>query len=234
MLKKIKIIILLLISLLIVGCTNKRDDTKVLTNGTSATNSNNISTTSESATKYPDITVIDPIVMTNSYISSQNYYIQIVLKEGSYRYDYLTEQQSYWNGSYYLQVFRDTPEPKNLISEIQLEIGNEKELSFSGQFELFLEDYNNDGQSDFTLGQWIGSNSSIYNIYSIDKNGVPYILPVSISGINKNSIIIASHSYSLELQKTSENSILYENYDQASGEYDSTKLQWDGTKFVSK
>jgi hypothetical protein len=61
---------------------------------------------------------------------------------------------------------------------------------------------------------------------------MPYILPVSISGIEQNSIIIASHSYSLELQKLSENSIIYENYDQAKGEYYSTKLKWDGTKFV--
>lgn len=224
----------MLISLLLVGCTNKRENTQVLTNGNSTTNSNNTSPTFESTTKYPEITVIDPIVMANSYISSQNYYIQIVLKEGSYRYEYLTAQQSYWNGSYFLQVFQDTPEPKNLISEMQLEIGNEAELSFSGQFELFLEDYNNDGQTDFTLGQWIGSNSSIYHIYSIDKNGIPYILPVSISGIDQNSIIIASHSYSLELQKLSENSIIYEHYDQANGEYYSTILKWDGTKFVSE
>lgn len=63
---------------------------------------------------------------------------------------------------------------------------------------------------------------------------MPYILPVSISGINQNSIIIASHSYSLELHKLSENSIIYENYDQANGEYNTTKLQWDGSKFVSE
>lgn len=229
-----KIIILMLISLLMTGCTKTNDNVQISTDKTIPSNSDTLGKTSDSTAIYPEITIQDPIVMSNGYIDSQNYYIQIVLKEGSYRYDYLTNQQSFWNGSYYLQVFQEYPEPQNMISEIQLEIGNEKGLSFSGQFALFLDDYNNDGQSDFALGQWIDSNRSIYQIYSIDKNGTSYILPVSISGRDQNSIFIASHSYSVELQKTSENSILYENYDQTTGEYYSTQLKWDGTKFVSE
>lgn len=199
----------MLISLLIISLNNKMDNT-------------------------PKIAINNPIVMANGYITSQNYYLQIVLKEGSYRYDFLTGQQSFWNGSYYLQVFQDTPEQANLISETQLEIGHEKELSFPGQFELFLDDYNNDGQSDFTLGQWIGSNQSIYQIYSIDQNGIPYIIPISISGNEQNSMIIASHSYSIALQKVSKDSITYENYDLTTGIYYSTVLKWDETKFVSE
>lgn len=231
--KKIRIIIIL-ISLFLIGCINREDNTQVLEDEIGTSNSTTSNKTSNTSTTYPEIIIKDPIVMANGYISSQNYYIQIILKEGSYRYDYLTEQQSFWNGSYYLQVFQDNPEPQNLISEIQLEIGPEKELSFSGQFELFIDDYNNDGQSDFTIGQWIGSNRSMYQIYSIDKNGTPYILPVSISGTNQNSISIASHSYSIELEKKSDNSIIYEDYDQSTGKYYSTKLKWDGTKFVSE
>lgn len=230
-LKNIRLIFIL-ISLFLVGCTNREENSQVLSDGTSTPNSTTSNKISDSTTKYSEITIKDPIVVANGYISSENYYIQIVLKKGSYRYDYFTEQQSFWNGSYYLQIFQDNPEPPNLISEIQLEIGHEKELSFSGQFELFLDDYNNDGQSDFTLGQWIGSNRSIYQIYSIDKNGLPYILPVSISGIDQNSIFIASHSYSVELQKENDNSILYEDFDQSTGKYYSRKLKWDGTKFV--
>ena len=224
------LVITLACCFLLSGCSSQSSET----NRASTSNINDISKTSDSATKYPEITIKDPIVMANTYITSQDYYLQIVLKEGSYRYEYLTGQQSFWNGSYYLQVFQDTPELGNLIAEIQLEIGHEKELSFSGQFELFLDDYNNDGQSDFTLGQWIGSNQSIYQIYSIDKNGIPYILPISISGSDQNSMIIASHSYSVALEKLSKDSITYENYDQTTGNYYSTELKWDETKFVSE
>ena len=98
---------------------------------------------------------------------------------------------------------------------------------------LEFEDYNGDGNPEFTLGQWAGSSADAYTLFSIDETGAPR----QISGAYE---IFASNGkssafeYSALFEKT-EGGFQTMIYDNALGEFVSQEYQWDAVleRFVT-
>ena len=146
--------------------------------------------------------------------------IQVVLKCGEYSYDNLSKRASY-KGNFYIQYYVDD----ELVSETKF-VGINGAAEFSGEFKIISKDYNNDGSSDFLIGQSAGSNGTKYRMFSINKDKEIY----QISMGSADFIYAASTLASYELTKEDENVWSYQQYDQNSGNC-IVKLKWNGEKF---
>lgn len=71
-------------------------------------------------------------------------------------------------------------------------------LEFKGSFNFELDDYNNDGDMDFTLGQHASSNGNNYRLFTIRKNGEIEELHVKD---NPELYITGGEYYSTRLKK---------------------------------
>lgn len=106
--------------------------------------------------------------------SGANVGIDIVMTEGEY-YDEAyagsgggTYAENY-AGKYEIRVFDGAGE---LLSKTKLtdEAGKDS-FNFSGQFPLYIYDYNGDGSPDFSIGQWLSSGANVHILYTIDDSG---------------------------------------------------------------
>lgn len=157
--------------------------------------------------------------------------LQLVLVDGK---QFLGESVGYgggtdlmnFEGEYELQVLKDG----KLISKIEnkdlLAISlNDTTLNFNNEFDFAFEDYNRDGDIDFTLGQFAGSNGYLYNIFSIDMNG--RIRKLDVNG----DLWAASHDFSAKFKKASSTSFEFQKYDNAKGESLTYTATWNGKSF---
>ncbi|QHW32063.1 hypothetical protein GZH47_15430 [Paenibacillus rhizovicinus] len=102
----------------------------------------------------------------------------------------------------------------------------EQALNFAGRFDLALADYNGDGQLDFTLGQWGGSNGDFYCLYTLNARG-------KIEKLNTGGeLYITDHEPSAPLDQVDGTSFAVKYYDQLSGAYKQHVYRWETDKFV--
>jgi len=99
------------------------------------------------------------------------------------------------------------------------------QLNFSGSFNLVWDDYNGDGQPDFTLGQWAGSNGNIYNLYTQNDRG--QIVRLDTGG----EMYMAERGPSVRLEKIDDTRFTTSYYDQIEGSYKQRVYEWNGTGF---
>lgn len=169
-------------------------------------------------------------VMASSKLAT-DHDLQLVLVDGK---QFLGESVGYgggtdlmnFEGEYELQVLKDG----KLISKIEnkdlLVISlNDTTLNFNNEFDFAFEDYNRDGDIDFTLGQFAGSNGYLYNIFSIDMNGT--IRKLDVNG----DLWAASHDFSATFKKASSTSFEFQKYDNAKGESLTYTATWNGKSF---
>jgi hypothetical protein len=100
--------------------------------------------------------------------------------------------------------------------------GGEMIFPKAAPFKLQFDDYNGDGQAEFTIGQWNGSNGSIYSILTIG--------PSNISILEKN-IYSADHRPSIRYRKIGETAFHNKYYDQDKGAYMDVTHRWKDAAF---
>lgn len=100
------------------------------------------------------------------------------------------------------------------------------QLNFGGAFELAWADYNGDGQPDFTLGQWGGSNGDVYALYTLNAQNV-----IEKLKLDREELYIADHRPSIILEQPDKTSFAKKAYDQISGDYVQQEFRWDGQMF---
>lgn len=104
--------------------------------------------------------------------------IRLVLQSGKYfkNTDEITGGGVFdenYLGFYAVEVYKDG----EFISKIESFQGNEP-FNFEPDFEINFADYNGDGSSDFTLGQYFSDNIWQYIIFSVNEKGHISILPL--------------------------------------------------------
>lgn len=161
------------------------------------------------------------------------YYVNIEMLSGHYVY-YNQGGGFYGNnfeGNYQVRVFTCESDEENDIFKAPISIEGENmnfggETSF-GEFSLVFDDYNNDGNTDFTLGQWGSSNGNIYKLFSIYPNGE--IKELDTGG----TMQIANHAFSVGLDKLTPTSFSVSYYDNSIGKHITTTYEWTDNKFVA-
>lgn len=177
----------------------------------------------------------EPIQIESPIVVSHN---SVMLKDGSYvyvniemtkgRYFFETLGGGFyggnWNGEYQIRVYREENEYDSPMSVTPLNIGNETLLNFGSLFNLEFDDYNNDGNPDFTIGQWGSSNGNTFEMFSIDNEG-------NIIDLNTN-IFVSDHSFSILLEKTSPTSFTYSYYNNMESSWIQCNYEWMEDSFI--
>lgn len=154
--------------------------------------------------------------------------VQIVLDNG-----YFTEDNEMWSGNGPKWVgkfsFKVLKNGKIIFSEsINKLMGASEEIFlYSPEFKLCFNDYNKDGQLDFTVSQYFSSNGSEVYLFSIDKAGK--IKPLEIE--NKTSFFTSPRTIENSLQLDFEGcQIAVWYYDNVEGVYFTDLYGWDELK----
>jgi bla regulator protein BlaR1 len=103
-------------------------------------------------------------------------------------------------------------------------------LFFSLPFSIEFDDYNNDGDTDFTIGQYSTSNGRDYKLFTIRRNGHIEELPVR----DYPTLFISNTTgyYSTRLTKINETTFKKEYYDNSTGKHYEDTFKWDTKEFV--
>ncbi len=99
------------------------------------------------------------------------------------------------------------------------------QLNFEKEFSLVFDDYNDDGNPDFTLGQWADENGSSYRLFTILPGG-------EIQQLSCEGLCAAGFESSLRLAKASPTSFSCEVYDINTGKNVTLTYSWQDDTFV--
>lgn len=128
---------------------------------------------------------------------------------------------SNWEGKFHIQLVDDKG---NIISELDLNKAfNEQKLNFQSTFSIEFDDYNNDGNIDFVIGQYASSNGNVYKLFTISPDGK--IEELLIGG---QSEIFSSggNRYSKKFEKIDMTSFKNQYYDNSKGKTVETYYSW--------
>jgi len=131
-----------------------------------------------------------------------------------------------WQGKFILLLIDDKG---NEISGLDLNKAFEsEELTFNRVFLLKFEDYNNDGNMDFAVGQYGSSNGNLYRLFTLIDDRIE-ILPVQTGTIFSSG---GNSRYAAIFDKVSEVGFLNFYYDNSIGKIIKQHFVWDGSQFV--
>ena len=106
-------------------------------------------------------------------------------------------QGSNWSGQYQIRIYTDEGDFKCPLYLAPIFISDNQPMNFKSEFSLVFDDYNNDGNPDFTLGQYATSNGYEYALFTINQAGD--VEKLDIDGL----MFISEHDYSVKLETLS-------------------------------
>jgi len=156
-------------------------------------------------------------------------YLSVVLTKGKYFEDWSPGpfMGRNWEGEFQIQLSDENGEVKNAVD---LNGYFNEDIVFNSFFDIYFDDYNGDGNIDFTIGQYASSNGSIFKLFTLDHAGRIEQLPIE----GQHEIFVSGTGrYSTKLAK---NPLGFSNtyYDNSIGKDVTQSFVWDGKEFVSK
>ncbi|HEY5584412.1 MAG TPA: M56 family metallopeptidase [Ruminiclostridium sp.] len=105
-------------------------------------------------------------------------------------------------------------------------------IIFRDKFNILFDDYNGDGYTDFTVGQYASSNYNTFNIFTIRDNSEISLLPVKNQpdGVMCSNLI---EYYSTKFLKTQNNGIIVTIYNMEQGNNNEATYQWQEKEFIN-
>lgn len=177
------------------------------------------------------ITVQTPVTLSNNDISSYakvNESLRIIMVSGKYYEDWNpgAYMGTNWEGQFVIDL---ADESGKTIAETDLSKMFNEPLLFNSSFNLEFDDYNNDGDLDFTIGQYGSSNGRVYKIFTLRKDGRVEQLPIK----DHPDLFISNttENYSTRLNKINGDTFEIEYYNNAEGTFHDF-YKWDGKQFV--
>lgn len=161
-------------------------------------------------------------------IYGENQYLRLQMVKGKYYEDWTPSPYmgTIWEGYFIIDLIDDLG---NIISQIDLSTVYNEPLIFTSSFQIEFDDYNNDGDIDFTIGQYTSSNGREYKLFTIRKDEKIDVLPVK----DHSSLFISNTTgyYSTKLTKKTDTSFVIEYYDNSKTMNIETEFEWDGKEF---
>lgn len=164
-------------------------------------------------------------------IMQKPYFIDIELVNGTYSEDWSPGpfMGPNWSGEFHL-VLRD--DIGNELSRVALNDFYTDPLLFNSTFDLSFDDYNGDGDPDFTIGQYGTSNGNYYKLFTLTSSNEFKELN---AGERDGMFISANDSmYSTHLNKIDDSSFQTTYYDNSIGRNVKSLFIWDGEGFMKK
>lgn len=179
-----------------------------------------------------DITIQSPMTLSNNdlfSISGEHQYLRLKMIKGKYYEDWTpgAYMGTVWEGYYILEL---SDESGNIISKTDLSKIYKEPLIFNSFFQIQFDDYNNDGNIDFTIGQYASSNGRDYKLFTLSKDRKIEELPVK----NYYSLFISNTTgiYSTKLTKIDKVTFKTEYYDNSKGKNLENVFKWNGKEFI--
>ncbi len=173
----------------------------------------------------PKKSPVHNVVLAKSYIPGRSgQELELVDVSGEYLID-PNPGPTYggnWLGHFQLQIINSTGK---VVSKLSLPDNKYTQPFFKSKFSFHFADYNGDGNPDFTLGQYFGSNGYVYQLYTIKTAGI-FRLPVPAP------IFAADIAYSPLFQRVGKNGFQVEFYDNSKGNWYRATYTWNGARFV--
>jgi hypothetical protein len=132
-----------------------------------------------------------------------------------------------WSGDFQMVI---TDEYGEVKSKMRLNDHFKEDLIFNALFEIEFDDYNGDGNADFTIGQYGSSNGNFDRIFTITDED--QIQELKVSGYQDLFISGGTGRYSTKLEKLDETSFKKIGYDNSIGKDVEVIFRWDGTEFA--
>jgi hypothetical protein len=179
----------------------------------------------------PDYAEMPTVISSSCFYPLQATEIQtlsIVMTEGEFSEQLDAGPYSGWNyvGNF---VIEGKDADGNLVSSLDLnEVFGGGNLVFGPMVELAFEDYNQDGNLDFTIGQWGTSNGFIYRLFSVNQESEIVALPIE----DDLSIFSACFDYSTFFEKAGDTVFLVPFYDNTVGKNQIAYYRWDGMSYM--
>lgn len=177
-----------------------------------------------------DISIQSPIVFSKNSVAfgdNKTLYVNIEMMNGQYVFDEFPGalQGNNWSGQYQIRIYTDEGSFKNPIYLAPIFIDGQT-MNFKSEFSLVFDDYNDDNNPDFTLGQYVSSNGYEYALFTINQTGE--VEKLDTDGL----MFISEHDYSVKLEKLSLTSFRKSSYDNSVGETVERVYQWTDDRFI--
>lgn len=178
------------------------------------------------------ITVDSPMTLSNNDlfpVIREYQYLRVKMIKGRYYED--------WNpGAYMGRIYEGdfilelSDEFGNTISTVDLKEFYSQSLLFSSTFDIAFDDYNDDGNIDFTIGQYASSNGNEYKLFTLRKDGKIEELPVK----DYPYLFISDTTgrYSTKLIKIDKVTFKKQYYNNAEGKSLEDIFRWNEKEFV--
>ncbi|SDC64194.1 hypothetical protein SAMN02799630_01058 [Paenibacillus sp. UNCCL117] len=161
--------------------------------------------------------------------------IAIALVEGRYFEEWTTPgpfMGKNWEGEFRLQWLDEAGHELHAVS-LNTSFQGEQ-LAFNGDFTIYTDDYNGDGDLDFVIGQYGSSNGSVYRIFTL-KQAEQCIQELGLDTEGGGLFVSSSDGrYSIPLTKTAKDAFRVSYYDNAQGAHIESTYKWDRDRFVKQ
>ena len=112
-------------------------------------------------------------------------------------------------------------------SDISELLGDPAMQFFDADWKLVFADYNQDGQTDFNLGQPCGSNNFCYWLFTVDPSGRVLLLPLPSAAGRQGFLWINDDNYSTGEIKVGQDGFSCWAYDPAEGAGVEVRYRWN-------
>jgi bla regulator protein BlaR1 len=162
-------------------------------------------------------------------VNGEHQYLRLKMVKGKYYENWApgAYMGMIWEGNFVIELADDSG---NVISETNLNKIYKESLIFNSLFQIEFDDYNNDGDIDFTIGQYVSSNGRNYKLFTLRKDGTVEELPVT----GHSSLFISNTTdfYSTKLTKIDNVTFKTEYYDNSKGKNLENVFKWNGKEFI--
>lgn len=178
-----------------------------------------------------NIQVKTPMTISDNLIEYKgtSAYLRLKMISGTYCEDWTPGaiMGTIWKGRFILDLCDEYGES---LAQAELSKYYTEELTFTESFDLAFDDYNNDGNIDFTLGQYASSNGRLYKLFTIKADGT--IEPLEIKDTPELFISDSTDRYSTKLYKCDNTSFKARYYDNSQSKTYETIYKWQDGKFI--
>jgi hypothetical protein len=177
------------------------------------------------------VKVKGPVTISHNDLSSvttRAEFLDLQLLDGTYSENWTTPgplMGRNWSGRFGLALIDDQG---RTLYRFPLSKHFEDPLIFNDFFQIQFEDYNGDGDPDFTIGQYGSGNGYFYKLFTLRKNNVIEELGIKLGS---DLFISSPKGYSIKLDKVDEHSFKRSYYDNVAGKQMEDIFQWNGSAF---
>lgn len=180
---------------------------------------------------WESITIQSPMTVSSNDlhpVTGKDQRLRIKLVKGRYYEDWYPGPLTgpVWEGEYVAEL---ADEYGNTIAETDLGRFFGEPLAFNSHFRLEFDDYNGDGDADFTIGQYASSNGRHFRIFTLRESGEVEELPL----IDHAPLFISDYTdvHSTRLEKIEPHGFKIVHYDMSAGKHVESVFRWNGEAF---